>query len=401
MELLVVAFLLGIGPLAMLLGVDSREDDPRGWWPGVPRRPAPGLPPGGRRAVAPAARLRRGTPGGLSCPAGMFETYVGTRDGVRRADAADPLGLTGERVSAIHAFRDRTGDVVILAGTYGNGLFRSADEGRTWAAVTDGMTAPAARTIGPDPLQPDVLLCGTEPARLFRSADGGVTWTELEGVRDIPEHEEWYLPYSPRAGAVRNVYAPPGGGELLAAVEVGGLMRSADGGDTWSIEQIGPNDDIHQVTGHPDGGGRLWSSLGWAALQSRERDADSPQLGGVGRSHDGGRTWDVLHTHYTRSVLVPPSRPQVVVAGPAAQVGQGGRIEISLNDGDSWMEMSMGIETPMPDMVELFVPAPDGSVYAVCSGGRLLRATPDRFRWSSAQADGAPDDVVSVSFVES
>ena len=57
MELLVVAFLLGIGPLALLLGVDSREDDPRGWWPAVPRRPAPGLPPGGRPVTGRAARV--------------------------------------------------------------------------------------------------------------------------------------------------------------------------------------------------------------------------------------------------------------------------------------------------------------------------------------------------------
>src|SRR5262245_44786509 len=68
MELLVVAFLIGIGPLALLFGADSREDDPRGWWPGAPRRPAPGLPPGGRyrggrsTLVAWAGRSSASTP---------------------------------------------------------------------------------------------------------------------------------------------------------------------------------------------------------------------------------------------------------------------------------------------------------------------------------------------------
>ena len=38
----------------------------------------------------------------------------------------------------------------------------------------------------------------------------------------------------------------------------------------------------------------------------------------------------------------------------------------------------------MPDMVELFVAAPDGTVWAICSGGRLLRAAPDDWSWSSA-----------------
>ena len=189
----------------------------------------------------------------------VFETFVGTAAGVLHiGTGAEPLGLSDQRISAIHAFRDRRGDVVILAGSYGNGLFRSVDGGRTWAPVTDGLTAPAARTIGPDPLDPGAMLCGTEPARLFRSGDEGLTWSELDGIRALPAHEEWYLPYSPRAGALRNLWAPPGRqGRLLAAVEVGGLIRSDDGGATWTIAPIGPNDDIHQVTGHPTDGDLL------------------------------------------------------------------------------------------------------------------------------------------------
>lgn len=328
--------------------------------------------------------------------------YVGTRAGVLRVDGAiEPLGLSDHRISAIHAFHDRGGDVVVLAGTYGQGLFRSVDRGQTWTAVTEGMTAPAARTIVPDPLVAGALLCGTEPARLFRSADEGLSWVELDGVRAIPAHEEWYLPYSPRAGAVRNVYAPPGArGRLLASVEVGGLMTSEDGGATWSIAPIGPNDDIHQITGDPADPDLLWSSLGYAALRSRRRDADSPRLGGVGRSRDGGRTWDVLHTDYTRSAIVPPSRPELVLAGPAPEVGRLGRVEVSADEGGSWEPAGEGIDTPMPDMVERFVVAPDDTIYAVCSGGRLLRSAPDAWRWRSALPAGTPEEVVSVSFLE-
>src|SRR5215472_7894055 len=153
----------------------------------------------------------------------VFETFVGTEAGVVHIDGeARPLGLTDQRISAIHAFRDRGGNVVVLAGTYGNGLFRSDDFGNAWTPIRSGMTAPAARTITPDPLVQGALICGTEPARIFRSTDDGLTWVELEGVRAIPAHADWYLPYSPRAGAVRNLFAPPSRtGHLLAAVEVG------------------------------------------------------------------------------------------------------------------------------------------------------------------------------------
>jgi photosystem II stability/assembly factor-like uncharacterized protein len=332
---------------------------------------------------------------------GTFQTFVGTRAGVVRVDrGAEALGLADHRISGVHAFRGRSGDVVVLAGSYGEGLFRSADEGRTWTAVQNGMTAPAARTIGPDPLDPGAILCGTEPARLFRSTDEGLSWKELDGVRALPGSEDWYLPYSPRAGAVRNVYAPPGrDGLLLAAVEVGGLLRSADGGATWSIDPIGPNDDIHQITGDPVDPELLWSSLGYAALRSRQRGEGAPRLGGVGRSRDGGATWTVLHNDYTRSAIVPPSRPDQLLAGPAPEVGRSGRIVVSTDQGESWEPAAAGIDTPMHDMVELFVPAPDGSIYAVCSGGRLLRSAPDEWRWSSALPAGVEDSAVSVSFL--
>ena len=40
MQIVVILFILLIGPLALLHGVDSRvyrEDDRRTWWPGAPR----------------------------------------------------------------------------------------------------------------------------------------------------------------------------------------------------------------------------------------------------------------------------------------------------------------------------------------------------------------------------
>src|ERR687897_2736493 len=166
----------------------------------------------------------------------MTSAMLGTTDGVYRlsGDAVEPLGLAGQRISALHAWQDGTETTAILAGSYGDGLFRSVTGGAQWTKVDQGLTAPAFRTIGPDPLDPAAILCGTEPARIFRSHDGGLRWHELAGIRALPGSEAWYLPYSPRAGAVRNIYAPPGGRRLLASVEVGGLLDSPDAGETWT-----------------------------------------------------------------------------------------------------------------------------------------------------------------------
>jgi hypothetical protein len=145
----------------------------------------------------------------------MFDVYIGTTDGIHglRGNAVEPLGLGGQHVMAVHAAPE-----VVLAGTYGNGLYRSADGGASWARVEAGLTASAFRCLGSHPLRPGEVLAGTEPARAFGSADGGLSWRELEAVGQLPGHDEWFLPYSPRAGAVRNIHGVAG--RLFASLEV-------------------------------------------------------------------------------------------------------------------------------------------------------------------------------------
>ena len=120
--------------------------------------------------------------------------------------------------------------------------------------------------------------------------------------------------------------------------------------------------------------------------------------GGIARSRDGGRTWQKVETDYTRATIVPPARPDLLLAGPALRVGRGGRIVVSRDGGDTWEPAGHGIDVPMPDMVELFAAAPDGTVWAICSGGRLLRAAPDDWVWSSALPPDADVSVKSVAF---
>ena len=161
---------------------------------------------------------------------------------------------------------------------------------------------------------------------------------------------------------------------------------------------VGNDDDIHVVTGHPADPDLLYAALGYASLAYKDRD-ERPSMGGVARSRDNGRTWEKLENHYTRAVIIPPSRPDLVLAAPAPRVGREGRIVVSADGGDSWTPAGDGIDTPMPDMVELFVPAPDGTIWAICSGGRLLRATPGEWSWQSVLPEGMGHEAEAVSFV--
>jgi photosystem II stability/assembly factor-like uncharacterized protein len=311
----------------------------------------------------------------------MVEAFLGTTSGVLHLHdgALEPLGLDGLSVTALHASPE-----VLLAGTYGDGLFRSADDGQTWERIEAGLTASTFRFVTAE-------LAGTEPARVYRSSDGGRSWAELDGIARIPGNEHWFLPYSPRAGAARNAHVA--GDRLLVAAEVAGLLRSDDGGEQWVCEPVDGDEDVHHVTVHPDDPDLVYVSLGTASLTSR----GGPH-GGIARSRDGGRTWEKVETDYTRATIVPPTRPDLLLAGPAPRVGRDGRIVSSRDGGDTWEPAGDGIDVPMPDMVELFVAAPDGTVWAICSQGRLLRAAPDDWSWSSALPPQASVTVKSVAF---
>jgi photosystem II stability/assembly factor-like uncharacterized protein len=341
-----------------------------------------------------------------------MRTYLGAESGVFRVegDQLVSLGLEGITCSAIYAFgpngQGESEHDTILAGSYGQGLFRSTDGGTTWAPANQGLTAPALRTFTDDLAYPGAILAGTEPGRGFRSEDRGQSWQEMRAIAALPMSEEWYLPYSPRAGALRNFYASPLAPErLFASIEVGGVLRSHDGGESWTLLDLYASgiqdDDIHYVTGHPDRPDEVWLALGWAVLRRRS-NIGRAQLGGVARSDDGGESWTkVLDGDYTRAVLIPPTRPDLVLAAPAKQVGSQGRIVVSADSGESWEPAGHGIEEPMADMVEVFVAAPDGSIWAICSGGRLLAAEPGEWRWRAALApvDASNLHVQSVSFV--
>jgi hypothetical protein len=331
----------------------------------------------------------------------MPDALLGTTSGIHRVenDTLRSLGLDDRQVSAVHAFRNASGNLVLLAGTYGDGLFRSDDDGRSWTKIEQGLTSSAFRTIVPDPNDPSAILSGTEPGRIYRSTDTGLTWSEMGGILSLDHVDEWFLPYSPRAGAVRNIYSPPGTDRLLASVEVGGLLDSPDRGEAWTCRPILGDTDIHHITGHPHDPYTLYAALGWATLKSVPVPSDSPPVGGVGRSTDGGNTWTKLFTDYTRAVIVPPSHPELLLACPAKKVGALGRIQVSADGGDSWTPASDGIDSPMNDMVEEFIPAPDDSIWALRSGGTLYRAEPGEWRWHPVLDPNSGLNVKSVAFI--
>jgi len=264
---------------------------------------------------------------------------------------------------------------VILAGTT-SGIQRSDDNGQNWRALNNGLTAPHVRWLAYHPDISDLELAGTEPANLFVSRDGGEHWKARPEVAALRDQHGWMLPYSPEAGCVRGFTFH--GQRIYAAVEVGGVLRSDDGGETWVLvagsdgnpDLSGPPEpyvypDIHDLVVHPSDPDLVVAATG----------------NGLYRSADGGATWEHLYDCYCRALWLDPARPEHVIFGPADQVGAVGRIEESHDSGKSWHLASNGLEVPwrrtMPERMRQI----GDELYTVLADGRLLVAPLATLDW--------------------
>jgi len=301
--------------------------------------------------------------------------------------------LDGQRVTSISAppnvgGGEHTG--LILAGTT-DGIFRSEDEGRTWAEASAGLSQRHIRWMAHHPDFPDLALAGTEPASIFISQDAGKTWNECPEVAGLRDEHGWFLPYSPEAGCVRGFAFHRERG--YAAVEVGGVLRSDDNGASWRLADgsdgnpslAGPPEpyiypDIHSLHVHP----------------SSPDLVDAATGGGFYRSSDGGKTWELLYDCYCRAVWTDPADAAHLILGPADGVSSNGRIEETHDGGHTWNLASNGLDVPWRrHMVERF--AQIGSeLFAVLSNGELLSTQLAALEWRHILAEAGKVNAIAA-----
>ena len=261
----------------------------------------------------------------------------------------------------------------VLAGTR-QGIYRSSDQGQTWQAASEGLTELHVRWMAHHPDGSGTVLAGTEPAALFLSRDGGQTWAERPEVAQLRDEHGWYLPYSPEAGCVRGFAFH--GDRVYAAVEVGGLLRSDDGGETWHLAKGSSGDpralprdhihpDVHSVVAHPSSPDLLFAPTG----------------GGLYSSEDGGETWEQSYRCYCRAAWVDPHDAGHLILGPADSVNREGRIEETQNGGATWGPASEGLVVPWPRHMLERLRQEGEELFAVLSNGELLSASLATLAW--------------------
>ena len=276
----------------------------------------------------------------------------------------------------------------IIVGTR-DGLWRSSDNGSTWHKVGDNAHAIHIRWLMASKTQLQTVFAGTEPAGIIMSHDGGLNWINSDDVEKMRDAMEWFLPYSPEAGCVRGFAFTEskdrhGLDKIYAAVEVGGVLVSSDGGKNWQLVQgsdgspdfsrdLGTliHPDVHSLSVHPKAPEILTASTG----------------GGLYRSVDCGKTWKNIYDAYIRAAWVDPNDPLHIISGPAGGVARNGRIERTVDGGKTWHLYSEGMKSPWArHMVERFLHDGD-NLYAILSNGEIWLKPSNQEKWSRILAD--------------
>lgn len=308
----------------------------------------------------------------LGTESGLFMSSF-TPDGLQTRQQT----LAGNNVTSVIA---REG--VILAGT-ADGIYRSDDRGHTWQDASTGLHHRHVRWLAYNPDTSDHEFCGTEPAGIFVSRDGAESWTGRPEVEALRDQYRWFLPYSPEAGCVRDFAFH--GKRVYAAVEVGGVLRSGDGGTTWQLAAGSSGEPTFDIPPAP----QVFADVHSIAVHPSSADlVFAVTAEGLYRSADGGATWSVSHAgSYCRAAWVDSEDPDHIILGPADTVRAGlknGRIEESHDGGRSWQRISDGLDLPWPDrMVERFLRV-GSELFAVTNDGRLYTASLEGLYWQRA-----------------
>jgi photosystem II stability/assembly factor-like uncharacterized protein len=307
--------------------------------------------------------------------------YASTGDGIARLDESNgawkvSLSLQGSGAQCLAV--DPRDPEVVYAGLRERGLRRTSDGGRSW--VDCELPAPGVFSVAVSAAD-GAVYAGTEPSALFRSDDGGESWRELTALLELPSRPTWSFPPRPWTSHVRWIAPSPHDGDLLlVGIELGGLMRSIDGGATWQDHRPGAQRDVHSLAWHPRVEGRAYEAGG----------------GGAAWSEDGGETWQPADAgrdrNYTWAVAVEPDDADAwyvsASTGPFAAHGGGdpeGRI-YAWREGE-WRALAGGLPEPLPAMPYALV-ATEGRLFAGLADGQLWESTDGGEGWHACALEG-------------
>ncbi len=272
-----------------------------------------------------------------------------------------------------------TGEANIRSSiSVGNGVYKSADGGKTWNHMGLEKTGRIGRVLI-HPTNPDIVLVAAlghsygpqEERGVFKTTDGGKTWNRVLFTDDNTGSSDIAMdPVNPRNIVAGMWPLDIKTWERRSGGPNGGVFISRDGGDTW-IKQT--NELPDSPTGNiavgyaPNNPDRIYALI----------ETDQYEFKGVlWRSDDGGESWNLisrdqqLHTrpHYYTELTVAPDNDNEVwfLASRMSRTFDGGKTS-EIVRGPLGDNHNMWIDPLDPDRVLV---ANDGGVYISANRGQ-------------------------------
>ncbi|MBC7840906.1 MAG: glycosyl hydrolase [Gemmatimonadaceae bacterium] len=239
-------------------------------------------------ATQPLTYFAGYTGGGLWRTDDAGITWRNISDGWFRTGSIGAIAVAPSDANVIYV---GTGEEAIRgqSSSYGDGVYRSTDQGRTWTNVGLAATRQIA-AVRVHPTDPNVVYVAAQGDRwkssaergIYRTRDGGATWQlVLKGVNNFSGASD----VSMDATNPRILYASFWDHQrtpwmVRSGGEGSGIWKSVDGGDTWK----------RLTEGLPALMGKIGVSVS-PANPDRVFAIVEAERGGLYRSDDAGRTW--------------------------------------------------------------------------------------------------------------
>jgi photosystem II stability/assembly factor-like uncharacterized protein len=279
---------------------------------------------------------------------------------------------------------------VVYAGAQ-DGPYRSTDGGDTWERL--GFPTPGLQvwSLAFHPADATIMYLGVGPATVYRSTDAGDTWHHLQRSF-LPDRVEMGFPTRLISLAVD----PTDPDQVWAGVEVGGVLRSPDGGETWvdctpGLVALAERPHLRSRIGSDTDIEGMLDTHALALTAARPGVAFLALRMGVFRTADGGQTWEDIEIGrfspltYCRDIVVAPSDPDVVYAclSPAA-LSTDGSLYRSDDAGETWRRFDsvaprstlMQVAAHPGDAERVVCATREGEVFHTLDGGATWAATP-------------------------
>ncbi len=337
--------------------------------------------------------------------AGAARVGANTTGGVfRRAPGSDHWEHTEADLPDVYALTVHPGDPAVVYAGAGQGLFRSSDHGASWQRMSLPEEAGEVWAVAAHPADHRVLLAGTSPTGVWRSDDAGGTWRRLP---DAARPERVHMEFKTRV--MRFAIDPARPDAIFAALEVGGVMRSLDGGEHWddccsglvdladrpNLKSMLQSDtdtegmlDAHALCVNPAKPGSVYLAVRMGLFHSADQ-------GSGWRDMEVGRYSPLT---YSRDVAVSPHNSRVMYAclSPAAR-SHDGSLYRSADFGESWTRFDRGVKAEATMMALALDPTDAQRVHSVSRCGQAFSTDDGGATWLEQQLPGNVVDVHALA----